>query len=77
MEHTTTTDTAALLAEVEALLVESAALDARTDALLAKGSPAVVMADLALQLEIGRRELDEIEREQAAIGAAIDALEAP
>ena len=77
MEHTTPTDIDALLAEVEALLVESAAIDKRTDALLATGSTAVRLADLALQLEMGRRELDEIEQEQAAIGAAIDALEAP
>lgn len=78
MEHTTpTTDTDALLAEVDALLAEAAATDARVEALLRTGSPAVVMADLALQMELGRQELDQIEREQRAIEAAINALEAP
>lgn len=78
MDHATpTTDTDALLAEVHALIAESDALDARTDALLATGSPAVRMADLALQMELGRQELDQIERDQLAIAAAIDALEAP
>lgn len=76
MEHTTT-DITALEAELAALEAEDAAQTARIDALLRTGSPAVVMADLALQLEIGRRELDQIEQEQAAIAAAIDALEAP
>ena len=46
-------------------------------ALLRTGSPAVVMADLALQMELGRQELDRIDREQRAIEAAIDAMEAP
>ncbi len=78
MEHTThTTDTDALLAEVNALLLEGAATDARVEALLRTGSPAVRMADLALQLELGRRELDQIERDQLAIEAALDAMEAP
>lgn len=78
MEHTThDIDADALLAEVDALLVEVAATDARVEALLRTGSPAVVMADLALQMELGRQELDQVEREQQAIEAAIDALEAP
>ncbi len=77
MEHTTTTDIAALEAEVDALLAETAVMDARVEALLRTGSTAVRMADLALQLELGRRELDQIEQEQLAIEAAIDALEAP
>ena len=76
MEHTTpTTDTDALLAEVNALLAEGAALDARIEALLATGSPAVRMADLALQMELGRQELDQIEAEQAEIERQIEALE--
>ncbi len=75
--HATDTDTAALLAEVDALIAESAAIDARTDALLRTGSTAVVLADLALQLEIGRQELDQIEQDQLVIAAALDALEAP
>lgn len=77
MAHHTDTDTAALLAEVDALLLEVAATDARVEALLRTGSPAVRMADLALQVEMGRAELDQIEREQAAIEAAIDACDAP
>lgn len=79
MDHTTTdtTDTDALLAEVDALLAEAAATDARIEALLRTGSPAVRMADLRLQMELGRQELDQIEQEQRAIEAAIDALEAP
>jgi len=78
MEHTThDIDADALLAEVDALLLEGAAMDARVEALLRTGSPAARMADLALQLELGRQELDQIEREQAAIEVAIDAWEAP
>ena len=74
MEHTTPdTATDALLAEVDALLAEGAAMDARIEALLRTGSPAARMDDLALQLELGRQELDQIEREQQAIEAAIDA----
>jgi len=77
MDHTTPTDIAALEAEVDALLAETAVMDARVEALLRTGSTAVRMADLARQLELGRRELDQIEQEQRAIEAAIDALEAP
>jgi len=77
MDHTTPTDIAALEAEVDALLAETAVMDARVEALLRTGSTAVRMADLALQLELGRRELDQIEQEQRAIEAAIDALETP
>ena len=78
MDHTTPAiDADALLAEVDALLLEVAATDARVEALLRTGSTSVRMADLALQLELGRRELDQIEQEQQAIEAAIDALETP
>lgn len=78
MEHTThDTDTDALLAEVDALLAATAATDARVEALLRTGSPALRMADLALQMELGRQELDQIERDQRAIEAAINAWEAP
>jgi hypothetical protein len=78
MDHTTPAiDADALLAEVDALLLEVAATDARVEALLRTGSTAARMADLAIQLELGRRELDQIEQEQRAIEAAIDALEAP
>lgn len=76
MEHTTHDINAdALLAEVGALLAEGDAMDARIDALLCTGSAAVVMADLALQMELGRQQLDQIERDQLAIEAAINALE--
>lgn len=76
MDHTTLdTDTDALLAEVDALLAASDAMDARIEALLRTGSVELRMADLALQMEIGRGELDQIEREQAAIAAVIDAME--
>lgn len=76
MEHTTPDiDTDALLAEVNALLAEGAAMDARIEALLATGSPAVRMDDLALQMELGRQELDQIEAEQAEIARQIEALE--
>lgn len=78
MDHTTPAiDADALLAEVDALLLEVAATDARVEALLRTGSTAARMADLAIQLELGRRELDQIEQDQRAIEAAIDALEAP
>ena len=77
MDHTTTTDIDALEAEVNALLAETAVMNARVEALLRTGSTAVRMADLALQLELGRRELDQIEQEQRTIEAAIDALDAP
>lgn len=78
MEHTThDIDADALLAEVDALLAEGDAMDARIETLLRTGSTAVVMADLALQVELGRQELDQIERDQLAIEAAINALEAP
>lgn len=77
MDHTTTTDIDALEAEVNALLAETAVMDARVEALLRTGSTAVRMADLALQLELGRRELDQIEQEQRTIEAAIDAMDAP
>ena len=76
MEHTPATDTDAMLAEVDALLMEGAATDARIEALLRTGSPAVRMADLALQLELGRQELDQIEQDQLVIEAALDAMEA-
>lgn len=78
MDHPThDIDADALLAEVDALLAEGAAMDARIEALLRTGSPAVRMADLALQMELGRQELDQIEQDQRGIEAAIDALEAP
>lgn len=73
MDITTTTDTDALLAEVDALLADSAAMDARVDALLATGSTAVRIADLALQAQLASRELDVQARYQRRIARAIGA----
>ena len=76
MEHTTPdTATDALLAEVAALLAEGATMNARIEALLRTGSPSARMADLALQLELGRQELDQIEQYQLDIEAAVAAME--
>jgi hypothetical protein len=74
MDHPTTIDADALLAEVNTLIAEAAETDARIEALLRTGSVAVRLTDLALQMELGRQELDQIEQEQRAIEAAIDAL---
>ena len=73
MDHTTTTDTDALMAEVDALLADSAATDARVEALLATGSTAVRIADLALQAQLASRELDVQARYQRRIARAIGA----
>ena len=74
MDHaTTTTDTDALMAEVDALLADSAATDARVEALLATGSTAVRLADLALQAQLASRELDVQARYQRRIARAIGA----
>ena len=73
MDHTPTTDTDALMAEVDALLADSAATDARVEALLATGSTAVRSADLALQAQLASRELDVQARYQRRIARAIGA----
>lgn len=74
MDHTTTTtDTDALMAEVDALLADSAATDARVEALLAAGSTAVRIADLALQAQLASRELNIQARYQRRIARAIGA----
>ena len=73
MDITTTTDTDALMAEVDALLADSAATDARAKALLATGSTAVRIADLALQAQLASRELDVQARYQRRIARAIGA----
>ena len=74
MDHTTTTtDTDALMAEVDALLADSAATDARVEALLAAGSTAVHIADLALQAQLASRELNIQARYQRRIARAIGA----
>ena len=77
MDHTTTTTTTtntdALMAEVDALLADSAATDARAEALLATGSTAARIADLALQAQLATRELDIQARYQRRIARAIGA----
>lgn len=80
MEHTTPTDLAALEADVAALEAIGAEQDARIDALLARSQPAPVVT-LAQQMDAIRagltahsETLDAIEREQAEIAAALDAL---
>lgn len=76
---TTTTDTAALLAEMDAFIAECAATDARVEALLAQ--PVVIrsisgrLAALQALAAENAAALDTIEAEQAAISAALDALE--
>lgn len=81
MEHTTATDITALEAELAALEADDAAQTARIDALLAQ--PVVIrsisgqLAALQTLAAENAAALDEIEREQAAIEAAIEALEAP
>lgn len=80
MEHTTPTDLAALEADVAALEAVGAEQDARIDALLARSQPAPVVT-MAQQMDAIRagltahsEALDAIEREQAEIAAALDAL---
>lgn len=77
MEHATTTiDT--LTAEVEALLAETAATDARIDALLAQPVHLSISSQLAALRQLAAEEsaaLDAIEAEQAVIAAQLDELE--
>ena len=77
MEHATTTiDT--LTAEVEALLAETAATDARIDALLAKPVHLSIGSQLAALRQLSAENsaaLDAIEAEQALIAAQLDDLE--
>jgi len=77
MENSTDAEIKALLQEVDAVIAASNALDERTERLLRGGSVAVRMADLALQMDQGRQELDEIERQQAAIEAGLRTQENP
>lgn len=75
MEHTThAIDITALEAEVDALLAQDAAQAERIEALLATGSTALRMADLAHRMEQGARELAVQERYQRRIARAMDAL---
>lgn len=77
MDHTTpATDTDALLAEVDALLEQVAATDARVDALLDAWTP---RPDTALrQLQRTARHTARlsalVERQQAALAAQLDAM---
>lgn len=79
MDNATTTDTAALLAEMDAFLAECAETDARVEALLAQ--PLVItsisgrLAALQAMHAENAAALDAIEAEQAAIAAQLDALE--
>lgn len=79
MEHPTTTDLAALEADVAALEAEGAAQDIRLAALLAPSAPAPTVRQQLNALWAGvaaaSRELDQIEREQAALADAIAVLE--
>lgn len=78
MHDTTDTDTAALLAEVEALIAETTEQDARIEALLARPYHRSITSQLA-ELRVGIEGLaaDTAARrdEQAAISAQLDALE--
>jgi len=74
MEHTTTTDIAALEAEIAALEAEDAAQSARVNALLATGSTAARLADCRVMAQQAARELAVQERYQRRISRAIDAL---
>lgn len=76
MDHTTTdVDIDALMAEVDALLAEGAAMDARVDALLAKPihrSITTQLADLAAMNQQAQRELMVQERYQRRIAYALE-----
>ena len=77
MEHATNTiDT--LTAEVEALIAETSAADARTEALLAKPVHRSISSQLAALRPLAAEESaarDAIEAEQAVIAAQLDELE--
>jgi hypothetical protein len=75
MDHTTTTDIEALMAEVDALLAEGAAMDDRVDALLAQPihrSITTQLADLAAMNRQAQRELAVQERYQRRIAQALE-----
>ena len=78
MQHTTTTDTDALLADVDALLEQSAATDARVDALLDSWKPQTTTSALRRLQRTARhtaRLSALIERQQAALTAQLDTME--
>jgi hypothetical protein len=82
MDHATTTDTDALMAEVGALMEQVAATDARVDALLGSWAPRPT-ADTTSALRRLQRTARHaarlsalVERQQQALGAQLDAIEA-
>jgi len=78
MEHVTTTDTDALLADVDALIEQSAATDARVDALLDSWQPQITTSALRRLQRTARhaaRLSALIERQQAALTAQLDTME--
>ena len=78
MERTTPTDTDALLADVNALIEQSAATDARVDALLDAWQPQATTNALRRLQRTARhtaRLSALIERQQAALAAQLDAME--
>ena len=78
MEHATTTDTDALLADVDALIEQSAATDARVDALLDAWQPQTATSALRRLQRTARhtaRLSALVERQQAALTAQLDAME--
>jgi hypothetical protein len=78
MEHTTTTDTDVLLADVDALLEQAAATAARVDALLGSWQPQTTTSALRRLQRTARhtaRLSALIERQQAALTAQLDTME--
>ena len=78
MEHATTTDTDALLADVHALIEQSAVTDARVDALLDSWQPQTTTSALGRLQRTARhtaRLSALVERQQAALAAQLDAME--
>jgi hypothetical protein len=76
MDHTTTTDTDALMAEVDALLEQCANTDARVDALLGGWAPrpATALRRLQRTARHAARLSALVERQQAALAAQLDAM---
>ena len=78
MEHATTTDTDALLADVNALIERSAETDARVDALLDTWQPQTTTSALRRLQRTARhtaRLSALIERQQAALTAQLNDME--
>ena len=78
MEHATTTDTDALLADVDALIEQAAETDARVDALLGSWQPQTTTSALRRLQRTARhtaRLSALIERQQAALTAQLNDTE--